>query len=168
MNRFLFQPSNRVMGSKKLSLFLLMLSTLFFHSPLGAQLFQWTDNRGVIHFTDNLHSVPASLRASPLLIIREDIDIRGVNSSEPVWAPDVPEVVSSPEPEPPKVAPPVIHYSPQDIAIVVVNSIVHHPRRHPCPGPARCQPQVFRPNFDDRRYIHPSVFNGGSRQYIHP
>ena len=164
MNRFLFQPSNRVMGSKKLSLFLLMLSILFFHSPLGAQLFQWTDNRGVIHFTDNLHSAPASLRASPLLIIREDIDIRGVNSSEPVWAPDVPEVVSSPEPEPPKVAPPVIHYSPQDIAIVVINNIVRRPRDRFCL--VECPRPVPRFNFEDRRYIHPSVFNGGSRQYI--
>lgn len=151
-----------------------MLGTLlwmaFLLSPaiLHAQVFQWTDARGVIHFADNLHSVPAPLRASPLLIIREDIDIRGVHSSEAVWSPDVPEVVSSPEPEAPKVAPPVIHYSPQDITIVVINSVVQHPRKHPCPGPARCQPQVFRPNFEDRRFIHPSVFDGGSRQFIHP
>lgn len=147
-----------------------LLWTVFFLSPAlsHAQVFQWTNNSGVIHFTDNLHSVPAPLRASPLLIIREDIDIRGVHSPEAVWSPDVPEVVSFPEPEAPKVAPPVIHYSPQDIIIVVVNTVVQHPRKHPCPGPARCQPQLFRPNFEDRRYIHPSVFNGGSRQFVQP
>jgi hypothetical protein len=27
---------------------------------------------------------------------------------------------------------------------------------------------VFQPSFDDRRFIHPSVFDGGSRQFIHP
>jgi len=37
---------------------------------LGADLFQWTDAVGVIHFTDSFNSVPESMRDSPRLIIR--------------------------------------------------------------------------------------------------
>lgn len=157
-----------------------LLWTVFLLSPAlsHAQVFQWTDARGVIHWTDNLASVPESVRASPGLIIRQDIAAKAISSEissqpenaslEPPLQPKLPEAAIQPEPEQKTVAPPVIHYSPQNITIVVVNSVVQHPRKHPCPGPARCQPQVFRPNFEDRRYIHPSVFDGGSRQYIHP
>lgn len=38
---------------------------VFFHSPgvsLSADLFRWVDERGVIHFTDNLHNIPEKHR----------------------------------------------------------------------------------------------------------
>ena len=157
---------------KKLG-FLLWMSLLF-PTPISAQLFQWTGPTGVIHFTDNWHSVPDSLKDSPYLIIREDFNLRE-RPAETSTAPDTPkqelvrppDMVRPPEPEPSKASAPVI-YNPQYFNIVVVNTIVRHSKRDNC-GLARCQPTpVFRPNFNDRRYIHPSVFTGGPHQYIHP
>ena len=160
-----------------------MLGTLlwiaFLLSPAlsDAEVFQWTDARGVIHWTDNLASVPESVRASPGLIIRQDIAVKAISSEissqpenanlQPPLQPQPPEVVGPSGSEQKPLPPTNIHYNPQPVTIVVVNSTVHHPRKHPCHSPDGCQ-GVFRPNFDDRRYIHPSVFNGGSRQYIHP
>jgi hypothetical protein len=150
--------------------------TLFFLSPipLRAELFQWTDARGVVHFTDNLLSVPEPLRGSPELIVRGDLDMRG-RSSEISSLPGItgqepalqPEVASPPGPEPIIVAPPIFYYNPQYFNVVVVNPGVRHPKKKPCLIPEGCAP-AFRPNFDDRRYIHPSVFNGGPHQYVHP
>jgi hypothetical protein len=145
--------------------------------PLRGEVFQWTDSRGIIHFTDNLHSVPQFLRGSPHLIIREDLGEKETASEssprpefvskQPILEPKAPEKVTPSEPEPTKVTPPVVHYNPQYFNVVVVNSIVRPTKNRGCPPPQGCR-SVFRPNFDDRRYIHPSVFNGGSRQYIHP
>lgn len=145
-------------------------------APLMAQLFQWTDARGTIHLTDNLHSVPESLRGARSLIIRNDFNIKGgalelprapeTDRQEPVTEPKSPDVAGPPEAAQ-KTAAPNIHYNPQPITIVVVNSTVNHTRKHRCPVPEGCQ-GLLRPNFDDRRYIHPSVFDGGSRQFIQP
>lgn len=134
-------------------------------TPVRAEVFQWTDDRGIIHFTDNLHLVPEGLRSSPQLIIRQSLP--EPTWQEPIWEEKRPEAEIAGDEEPIKLPQPVVHYSPQQTTVVVVNSIVHHPRRHPCPGPRRCE-STFRPNFEDRRYIHPSVFDGGSRQYIQP
>ena len=142
-------------------------------TPLRGEVFQWIDSRGVIHFTDNLHSVPEALRGSLELIIREDFDTRagssekGVAEEEPVLEPKAPEVVNLPEPEATKAPQPIIHYNPQHFNIVVVHSIVRRPKEKRCLIPEGCKP-AFRPNFDDRRYIHPSAFNGGPQQYIQP
>ena len=158
----------------------ILLWVLFLLSPavLNAQVFQWTDGRGVIHWTDSLDSVPEPVRASPSLIVRQDLDMKrrvpGISNqsehiaAEPTPAPKTPEAVIPPESEQKMVASPnITYYSPQQTNIVVINSVVHHPRKHLCPSPQGCQ-GVFRPNFDDRRYIHPSVFNGGTRQFIQP
>ncbi len=157
----------------------ILLWVLFLLSPavLNAQVFQWTDGRGVIHWTDNPASIPETIRRSRALIIRTDLEETRVSSGfsnqpenaneAPLLQPGLPETVSPPEPEQKTVAPPTIPYNPQQLNIVVVNSIVNHSRKHPCPGSEGCQ-GVFRPNFDDRKYIHPSVFNGGTRQFIQP
>ena len=152
---------------------ILLLSSTLAH----AETFQWTDSRGIIHLTDNLYSVPESLRGSPSLIIRQDLDTKRTSSGisnqpenanvEPPSQPKSPEVVGPPESEQKTVAPQNIYYNPQNINIVVINSVVHHPSKHLCSNPQGCQ-GVFRPNFDDRRFVHPSVFNGGSRQFIQP
>jgi len=157
----------------KLALGLALL--LSFPSFLRAELFQWTDGRGVIHFTDHLESVPEPLRNSPRLIVRQDLAKGEVSSTAPT--PPVlttgepvaqPKAIEEIEPEPAKVIPQVVHYQPQYSTVVVVNTIVHQPRKKKfCAIPEGCPP-AFRPNFNDRRYIHPSVFDGGSRQYIHP
>lgn len=143
----------------------------------GGEVYQWTDSMGTIHFTDNPHSVPEYLRGSPDLTIRLDFDIGGGSSSEgepsvtltppeitkmePVWEPKAPEVFRSPEPR--KAIPTVVDNSQHFTTIVVVNRIVRLRKKR------RCCRGVFRPNFNDRRFVHPSVFNnGGSRQFIRP
>lgn len=137
-----------------------------------AEVYQWTDGRGVIHLTDNLHSVPEAVRGSPGLVIRKDMDSSGSGELflrpdqnvvfEPPAQPQSREAVTPSEPE--KTT--NIFYSPQQI-IVVTNPAVIHPRKPACRIPEGCQ-GVFRPSPNDRRYIHPSVFSGGSRQYLQP
>ena len=58
----------------------------------------------------------------------------------------------------------VVTYAPQEV-IVVVNSNSGQPNLHPCNFGSNCKP-AFRPDFTDRRYIHPSVFEGGLRRYV--
>lgn len=146
----------------------LSLLLLFSSASSGAEIFQWTDSRGVIHFTDSLDSVPESLRNSPSLIIRQDFDTgRSVAEAsnqdesiapEPTVPPKAPEAVTPPN---------IIYYTPRHTEIVVINTTVVQSRKHSCLPPANCQ-GLFRPNFEDRRFIHPSVFDGGSRQFIRP
>lgn len=172
----LFLSSKDMMKSQMLGT-LLWMAFLLSPAILHAQVFQWTDARGVIHWTDNLHSVPDSLRGSPSLIIRQDLDVKRTSweifdqaedrNTEPVSPPKAPEIPRPTEPEQKTAAPPTIQYSPQFTNVVVINSTVLHLKKRPCPSSQGCQ-GVFRPNFDDRRFIHPSVFDGGSRQYIHP
>ena len=54
----------------KTAISLLGLSLLMHSLALGADLFQWTDARGVIHFTDSFDSVPGFVRQSASLIVR--------------------------------------------------------------------------------------------------
>jgi hypothetical protein len=141
------------------------------------EVYQWTDSRGVIHFTDNYQLVPEPLKDTPRLIVREDFLTEGELSGSspqfenlgqgPVPAPQVPEVKRIPVPEPVRVVPQVIDNSQHYNTIVVVNSFATRQFAKSCLLPNGCRP-VFRPNFRDRRYIHPSVFGRGSRQYIRP
>jgi len=153
--------------------FLLSLAlTLTAPALLKAQVFQWTDPRGVIHFTDNASSIPESIKGSTRLIVRTDM--RPTNESiettpaavESFEEPTVQAEPAPSEPQPAKTPAPIIHYNPQQVTIVVVNTVVRRPKRK-CFLPEGCKP-VFRPSFDDRRFIHPSVFDGGSRQFIQP
>jgi Domain of unknown function (DUF4124) len=50
------------------------LSLLMETSIASAQIFQWTDVKGVIHFTDNPYSIPESIRNTSALIVRKDMD----------------------------------------------------------------------------------------------
>ena len=173
MNKLLILASNIVMPTSVVGLLSLFL-LLFPVTSSRAELYQWSDAGGTIHFTDNLHTVPELLRNSPYLIIRQDSwsEKSSLSSTPPETLPPE-EALGPKEVEPTKPAPPVIHYNPQETTIVVVNTIVARPRDRICIGGGSaldaqwCRP-VPRFNFDDRRYIHPSVFNGGSRQYIQP
>ena len=142
-------------------------------TALGSDLFQWTDSRGVIHFSDDFYSVPESIRQSSRLIVRRDFDLR----KRPISASTNhgPEAFV-PAPQPPQThayTPPVNDPSvlmtepPQNVTIVVINSNVRQAKKHPCPSRETCK-SGFRPDFNDRRYVHPSVFNGASQRYIHP
>jgi hypothetical protein len=135
-------------------------------SEAGAQIFQWTDAKGVIHFTDNPHSIPESVRNSSALIVRKDLDSTSnssIGTAEPFAALPNPSATNPPDIDATEAAPTVI-YAPQEVNIVVVDSHSRRPQSHACQFGANCK-AAFRPQLTDRRYIHP---DGGSRQYIHP
>lgn len=146
------------------------LFLLIFAPSAAGELFQWTDFRGTIHFTDNFLSVPDAARKSSEFLIRNDWgDARQVPfqfapeplSTEPAPKAPVPETPRPPGAKPNQVTQ-IVHYNPQHITIVQVTNIVR--RREPKP----VTPPTAKRNFDDRQYIHPSVFGSGPQQYIHP
>lgn len=109
----------------------------------------------------------------PGLTVRRNYltDSEPANAAQPPAPPSRAETVAEPPAESlsPSTAPErsVFNYAPQQTTIIVVNANPRHRERNPCAGNNHC-PAAFRPNFNDRRYVHPSVFNGGSRQYIQP
>jgi len=142
------------------------LSLLMKTSIASAQIFQWTDVKGVIHFTDNPYSIPESLRNSSALIVRKDMDTKkhsSVTIFDPLRAPEISSATSPFDADSKPIATTVVTYPPQEV-IVVVNSNLQQPNVHRCNFGSNCKP-AFRPDFTDRRYIHPSVFEGGSRRY---
>ena len=159
--------------------FLLLSLALTLTGPaiLKAQVFQWTDPRGVIHFTDNASSIPEPIRGSTRLIVRTDmLPTNGATETMPAAAEPLEEPTSGaeparapagPEPQLAKPPTPIIHYNPQQFTIVVINTPVRKLKSAECGHTQSCR-GTFRPSFDDRRYIHPSAFDGGSRQFIQP
>jgi hypothetical protein len=136
-------------------------------SIASGQIFQWTDVKDVIHFTDNSDSIPESIRNSSTLIVRKDMDTKkhsSVTIFDPLRAPEISSATSPFDADPKPIATTVVTYPPQEV-IVVVNPNSGQPSVHPCNFGSNCKP-AFRPDFTDRRYIHPSVFEGGSRRYV--
>jgi len=136
-------------------------------SIASGQIFQWTDVKGVIHFTDNSDSIPESIRNSSTLIVRKDMvsnSHSSVTAIAPLPAAEISGAKNSLDAEREPLATTLVTYAPQEV-IVVVNSNSGQPNVHPCNFGSNCKP-VFRPEFTDRRYIHPSVFEGGSRRYV--
>ena len=141
------------------------LSLLMETSIASAQIFQWTDVKGVIHFTDNSYSIPESIRNSSALIVRKDMDTKkhsSVTIFDPLPAPEISSATSPFDADPKPIATTVVTYARQE---VVVNPNSGQPSVHLCNFGSNCKP-AFRPDFTDRRYIHPSVFEGGSRRYV--
>jgi Domain of unknown function (DUF4124) len=143
------------------------LSLLVEASIASGEIFQWTDVKGIIHFTDNPDSIPESIRNSSALIVRKDMDTKSrspATTFDPLPAAEISSATNPLDAEPIPIATHVITYAPQEL-IVVVNSNSRQPNVHPCDFGSRCK-SVFRPDFTDRRYIHPSVFDGSSRRYV--
>jgi Domain of unknown function (DUF4124) len=140
-------------------------------SGASAQIFQWTDAKGILHFTDNPHWIPESIRNSAALIVRKDLEVKSQPAEEPPAHPATPATPSAfdqSQDETHQTATAVVTQAPQEINIGVVgNSESRQRHLSPCKFGGNCKP-AFRANFNDRQYIHPSVFDGGSRQYIHP
>jgi len=146
------------------------LLLILWPSLLGAEIYQWTDPRGVIHFTDNLLSVPQAVRESKLLVIHNDLpptqpftdESRPSRKMEETTTPSLPRrsegSVSSESDFAGGPATPVIYYSPQELPVVVIHSLTGSSHIKHCRGPKGCG-TVFRPNFGDRSFIHPSVFD---------
>jgi hypothetical protein len=144
------------------------LSLLMETSIASAQIFQWTDVKSVIHFTDNPYSIPESIRNSSALIVRKDMDIKShssVTTFDPLPAAEILSATNPLDADPKPIATTVVTYAPQEV-VVVVNSNSRPPNIHPCNFGSHCKAAFFRPDFTDRRYIHPSVFDGGSRRYV--
>lgn len=131
---------------------------------LGADLFQWTDATGVIHFTDSFNSVPESLRHSPSLIIRTGFFSPAPPSAVKQLSIEQPAAIM---PEPahdsqliannsgPTLAPD----APQE-TIVVVNSITQRPIKPlPCLG-SSCN-HVSHHRFNDPRHVRQRPFGAG-------
>ena len=148
-------------------IFLFLLGVLATVSPAHAvEVYQWFDSTGGIHFTDDYYATPVALRGTPDLIVRADLDSkeRFVNaktiSATPIqerWAGTTDNYEQSSQ------------YAdlnsdsfatPQNVIVVVNDSLPIKPCLHGCGA-------RFKPDFNDRQYIHPSVFNAPARQYIH-
>jgi len=87
-----------------------------------------------------------------------------VTTFDALPAAEVLSTTNSLDADPKPIATTVVTYAPQEV-IVVVNSNSPQPNVHPCNFGNHCKP-ASRPDFTDRRYIHPSVFDGGSRRSI--
>ena len=145
---------------------ILLLAFSLTSTARAAVIYQWIDERGIVHFTDNSERVPASARRSPSFAVREFAETpKNVAGLEA--APEPPPLDLAPLLEPPALPaePAPFIYAPQEVIIVVSSPSRRHFHKPPCK--VHCGPS-FRPDFNNRRYIHPSVFNGGSRQYIQP
>jgi hypothetical protein len=143
------------------------------------RVFQWVDSSGVIHFTDDYYTVPLAIRGTAALVVRD----RLVEAPliEPVTYPSVQEpgvacercdAESEPRGSRSEINP---EYSDnagttaelaQGATVIVVSNFANHGRK-PCHKAGGCTGR-FRPDFNDRRYIHPGVFNGSSPQYVQP
>jgi hypothetical protein len=81
-----------------------------------------------------------------------------------IWTAEISSATNPLDAEPKPIATTVVTYAPQQV-IVVVSSNSRQPNVHPCNFGSNCKAAFFRPDFTDRRHIHPSVFGGGSRRY---
>jgi hypothetical protein len=131
-----------------LGLFLLMHSLAF-----GADLFQWTDARGVIHFTDSFDSVPELVRQSASLIVRPGFFSPADQSKS---RPSFPERLSATRPPEPNqdsqliandIGPAPMTYTPQEIIVGVNSDAQQQVKQLWCVG-NKCN-RAFRPRFNE-------------------
>ena|SRR5215467_1577004 len=115
-----------------LGLFLLTQSLAF-----AADLFQWTDARGVIHFTDRLEAVPETVQQSTDLIVRPNFFSPVTTPVMQVPAPSAPLTTRPPIQDsqwaPYDTGPSPLAYAPPE-TIVVVNSGVQPINQASCIG----------------------------------
>jgi hypothetical protein len=148
------------------SLFLLL--ALGLSMPAQAEIFQWTDSNGTIHFTDDYDRVPPSLKGSDRLVIRSDLPSGGpaflVREEEAGL--DTTKTRESPLQQESSPAPAAAgSYDSQDIQ-VVVNSFGSVGSGKHCLVPGHCRSRA-RFDFNDRRYVHPSVFDNTLEPRVH-
>ena len=139
-------------------------------SVRAGDIFQWRDSSDVVHFTDDYSRIPLDVRNTPDRIIRHffiESNVEALPASEAV-AEKVPHESTRNKD---LLAPKETTYNDaagdsgdtDNVTVIVVNN---SEQNKPCHGHG-CAAR-FKPNFNDRRYIHPDVFNGGTRQYIQP
>src|SRR5215510_5151632 len=138
----------------RLPLLLFSLSVLATVSPARAvEVYQWFDSTGGIHFTDDYYATPRALRGTPDLLVRTDLGKQQFVEPQTVsgaavqerWVTDTENQgqssryadLNSDNFEPP-----------QNVIVVVNDSLPIKPCFHGC----RVR---FKPDFNDRQYIHP-------------
>ncbi|MGH7833759.1 MAG: DUF4124 domain-containing protein [Candidatus Binatia bacterium] len=139
---------------------ILVLLAVGLSVPVQAEIFQWTDSKGTIHFTDDYYRVPPSLKGSGRLIIRRDLPSGGpaFRVGEEEAGLDAAKTQEPPLEQELGPAPAaVVSYDSHDIQ-VVVNSFGSLSSSKHCLATERCRPRA-RFDFNDRRYVHPSVFD---------
>ena len=155
-------------------LYLLLLASL---APVAgaADLFQWIDASGTIHFTDDPRAIPLFIQRSGKLLMRKNFFPAEESSAKSgaAAAPVAPKLDSeianqSTFDSNSADATPATDRPPQEIDTVIVESPRLRRTSPACPTGRTCKAQLFRPDFNNRQYLHPDVFNGGSRQYIQP
>jgi len=149
-----------------------MVCLLLLVSPAFSigEVYQWTDPRGVIHFSDNLNSVPVALWESPQLIVRRDLFVHetlaGLAAQQP-YPQESRFEPTAPQSHPVEVNPTIIYRPQTTTNIIVVNSGIRRVRKRPFPVHRHHGPS-FERRFKGRQYIHPEAHSGRRRQYIHP
>jgi hypothetical protein len=145
----------------------LILLALGLSAQAQAEIFQWTDSKGTIHFTDDYDRVPPLLKGSDRLIIRSDLP-----SGSPTFPAreeearlDAIKPQEPPEPESSPAPAAGVYNDSRDIQ-VVVNSFGNLNGGKHCLVPKSCRSQA-RFDFNDRRYIHPSVFDKRPKPRVH-
>ncbi len=132
-------------------------------------VYQWTDSKGVINFTDNFKLVPEALRDSPQLIVRKDLfiyDPPPLPATQQVYPQKSGFESTKPEPYPVQYRP-TINYSPEPSTVIVVNSGFRRVRKRHFPSYGHHR-RSFAETSKGQQYIHPEAHSGQRRQYIHP
>jgi hypothetical protein len=153
----------------KLTVYLLAISLPVAALVRAADVYQWTDSRGVIHFTDDLYAVPESIRRSEQLVTRKDFFADSEPSNEvkvpvapvPALVPSQSKADSEPNPNPEPVS---VTDSPQETTIVVVNSNsgARRVKSRACSLGQNCS---FHHQFNRRQGLRPRLSNG-SRPFV--
>jgi uncharacterized protein DUF4124 len=132
---------------------------LLLHSSVvfGGDLFQWTDAKGIPHFTDDLYTVPEMLRQSSNFRVRKDFfsppgASEGKQRLPEPLPPHKPEPTRDVEINPEQPTETTVSDSPEEV-IVVVNSTVRKPTKKFCDGSISCRPGV-RADSNRPRYPH--------------
>ena len=123
-----------------------------------AEFYLWTDERGVVHMTNQWANVPESARARVSVRDSAPPPSEGTPSMEPVARPVEPVTVRQPPMQmPPDLAqtPPTVAPSPSgvpylgDSSVLIPNSrpFVHHPKKVSPPFPHNVRLDPVDPNF---------------------
>jgi len=124
----------------------------------SAEMYLWTDERGVVHMTNQWANVPESARARVSVRDSAPPPSQGTPSMEPAARPVEPVTVRQPSMQmppdlaetPPTVAPSLsgVPY-PGDSSVLIPNSrpFVHHPKKVSPPFPHNVRLDPIDPNF---------------------
>jgi hypothetical protein len=127
-------------------------------SAVNAELYLWTDERGVVHMTDQWANVPESARsrvsvressaapqAGPLGTEHATRPVEPVIVEQPPsqMAPDLVQTPASPEP-----TPPLVVYPRESFGLIPSHRpFIHHPKKPSPPFPYNVRLDPFDPNF---------------------